>query len=338
MTTQAQQKVLSDPLIFSAKAIVNTGAGGSVNTAALANPHGMPMELLEVRFRVIPCNDDAGFFAALTGQSIGVKMDMGTIPIVDSGVAISQFGSFRDTSEHGSLQFVPTLVQTVAMPSVYYWRLKYPLYIPAGSVVVPTFEHLGQNPFPVEVEVVYICRTIPEGQKIPSRLMVPWVGSYNSKAFDQLTGTLAGSDQASELDLLNPFKVPLEITKLTGRATLVTFTDDGEIVGDTAFEEKLLFRSRLATVRIRSSRGDDVVRTPTPFNGLFPLGWREWGVAGQWLMRPGEFYKVRIDVAAVDSETTTDANDSALQPGRVQFSMGLIGYRAVSTKDVGEAA
>ncbi len=338
MTTQQQLAALSDPLIFTAKAIVNTGAGGSVNTAALANPHGMPMELLEARFRVIPLNDAADSFAELTGQSIGIKMDMGAIPIVDSGVPISQFGSFRDTSEHGSPQFVPTLVRTIAKPAVYYWRLKYPLYIPSGSVLVPAFEHLGQNPFPVEVEVIYICRTVPEGQKIPSRLMVPWVGSYNSKSFDQLTDTLAGSDQASELDLLNPFKVPLEITKLTGRATLVTVASGGDSPGQNiAYEEKLLFRSRLATVRIRSSRGDDVVRTPTPFNGLFPLGWREWGVAGQWLMRPGEFYKVRIDVATMDQDTAADDNESQLEPGRVQFSMGLIGYRSVSTKAVGES-
>jgi len=337
MTTPQQLPTLSDPLIFTAQTVVNTGAGGSVNTAALANPHGMPMELLEVRFRVFPANDLSDTFNRVTGQAIGVKMDMGNIPIVDSAVPISQFGSFRDSSENGSEQFaLANDLSVLATPTVYYWRLKYPLYVPAGAVVVPSFEHLGQNPFPVNVEVVYICRTVPEGQRIPSRVMVPWVGSYNSKSFTQLTDEPGSSDQSSELDLLNPFRVPLEITKLTGRCTLVAYTP--ELNQNAALEEIMQYRSRLATVRIRSSRGDDVVRTPTPFNGLFPYGWRAWDIAGNWLMRPGEFYKVRIDVAPVDYETIPFP-ESTVNPGRVQFSMGLIGYRSIATKTfAGEAA
>lgn len=333
MTTPFQLPTLSDPLIFTAQTLVNTGAGGSVNTAALANPHGMPMELLEMRFRVFPERTATEAFTKLTGQSIGVKIDMGNIPIVDSAVPISQFGSFRDTSEFGSQQF--GFNGFSAVPTMYKWRLKYPLYVPAGSVVVPSFEHLGQNPFPVNVEVIYICRTVPENQKIPARLMVPWVGSFNSKSFDQLTGTAASSDQSSELDLLNPFRVPLEIVKLTGRASLIS--TDNVTTFPTADEERMQFRSRLATVRIRSSRGDDVVRTPTPFNGLFPLGWRAWDIGGQWLMRPGEFYKVRIDVAAVDFATAADDNESTVEPGRVQFSVGMIGYRSIATKAIAEA-
>ncbi len=334
MTTPAQAQTLSDPLIFTAETLVNSGAGGSVNTAALTNPHGMAMELLEMRFRIYPFNDASNTFAKLTGQAIGVKVDMGNVPIVDSQVPISMFGSFRDSSEAGS-RIVSQLDATgTAVPSAYKWRLKYPLYVPAGAVVVPSFEHLGQNPFPVKVQVIYICRTVPEGQKMPARVMVPWVGSYNSASFDQLTDAAAGSDYSSELDLLNPFKIPLEITKLTGRAALVT-TDAAGLTEGT--EELLAFRSRLATVRIRSSRGDDVVRTPTPFNGLFPLGWRAWDIAGQWLMRPGEFYKVRVDVAAVDFDTSTEDNESLVNPGRVQFSFGMIGYRSISTKAVLEA-
>lgn len=343
MTQPNQLPVLSDPLIFTAEAIVNTNAGGSINTAALANPHGMPMELLEMRFRVAPNNNetDSTSFNAVTGQSIGVKMDLGNIPIIDSGVPISQFSSFRDTSEFGSQQFSPSPADNPrVVPNSYFWRLKYPLYIPAGGVAVPSFEHLGQNPFPVKVAVIYICRTIPSGMKTPSRLMVPWVGSFNSKAFDQLTDTPASSERSSELDLLNPFKVPLEVVKITGRATLIR--GGGEFSGgpipDIAIEEIMQFRARLATVRIRSSRGDDIVRTPTPFNGLFPLGWREWGIAGQWLMRPGEFYKARLDVAAMDFVTSTADNESLAFPGRVQFSMGLVGYRAIATKAYANSA
>lgn len=333
MTTKAQLPTLSDPLIFTAETVVNTNAGGSVNTAALANPHGLAMELLEVRFRISPDNTATESYFQVTGQAIGVKMDMGNIPIIDSAVPVSQFGSFRDTSEFGTTQYSASgVIRT--LPTSYYWRLKYPLYVPAGSVVVPSFEHLGQNPFPVKVAVIYICRSMPEGHKIPARVMVPWVGSYNSKSFDQITDAPASSDRSSELDLLNPFRVPLEIVKLTGRATLTSQVS--EEIG-LAIEEQMNFRSRLAKVRIRSSRGDDVVRTPTPFNGLFPLGWREWGIAGQWLMRPGEFYKARIDVDSVDYTTATEGGDSITYPGRVQFSMGLIGYRAIATKAVVEA-
>jgi hypothetical protein len=333
MTTKAQQALLSDPLIFTAETTVNPNAGGSVNSAALANPHGLAMELLEMRVRIAPDNDADDSYFQVTGQAIGVKIDMGNIPIVDSGVPISQFSSFRDTSEYGNTQYSAAgVIRT--LPTGYFWRLKYPLYVPAGAVVVPSFEHLGQNPFPVKVKVIYICRSLPEGHKRPSRVMVPWVGSYDSKAFTQLTDQPAASDFSSELDLLNPFKVPLEIVKFTGRATLTS--QPSENVG-LAVEEQMLYRTHLAKVRIRSSRGDDVVRTPTPFNGLFPYGWREWGIAGQWLMRPGEFYKVRLDVAAVDFKTTDETNGSLVPPARVQFSMGIVGYRAIALKSVTEA-
>jgi hypothetical protein len=74
---------------------------------------------------------------------------------------------------------------------------------------------------------------------------------------------------------------------------------------------------------MRSSRGYDIVRTPTSLGSLFPNNWRVWDVPGNWRMAPGEFYKIRLALAAV-GETVATA-----RAGQLQFSVGMTGYRDV---------
>jgi hypothetical protein len=272
-------------------------------------------------------------------------MDLGNIPVVNSAVPINCFMNARDSADQSIQAFTeafldpglsnvysqdlavntdPVTGQT-ALPRAYTWRLKYPLFVPPGAVLSPTFTALGQNHFPTRIEVTYYARTRDVNYRPKGRIMVPWVTSFTSKSFDQVEDTVVGSDNSIETDLVNPFSVPLEISRLVGVEALVTngFTGFGN-----AGEDPTDHRFRLSTDKIRSSRGDDIARTPINFGGLFPFSWRAWDIPGNWTLAPGEFYQLQLDVAAI----TYPVGDA--QTGRVQYAVGMVGYRGINADAV----
>jgi hypothetical protein len=316
---------LSDPLVLSASGVIEANGGSSLNAAALANPHGLAMEVCEIRWRLAPKSPTQNDQFQATGQSIAMKLDLGQAAIVGEQVPVGLFGSFRDSSEFAAeiygldLQSPTVTVQ----PTSYFWRPEYPIFVPANQILTPSFEHMGQIGLPYQLDLVYIGRTLPPDYK-PGSIMLPWISAWNFQSFQQISGGLGGTGISSELTLNNPFGVPMKISKLTGRCSLINASNPGATTfTNYATEELFQFRQRLSALRIRSSKGEDVVRTQTPFDGLFPYGWREWDIEGQWIMRPGEFYKARLDVGNVDFTVDQAFN------GRVQFSVGLVGCRKV---------
>lgn len=315
---------LYDPLWLFAQCDVVPNAGGAPNTVALMNPHGMPMELIEARWRIYPNNTDNDIFWSLTGMGVGVKMDLGDIPIVDADVPLTSFGTLRDTADRALPdRFFPDPRDTDVLTNAlsYRWRLKHPLFVPAGGVLTPGFSHLGQNQFPVTVQSLYICRTLPLNYTPPQNFYVPWVGSYNSIAFDNLASQALKTDFSSELDIVNPFRQPLELSRITGSCTGL-FNGDG--TQQINVETENYFRYQLAKLRIRARGGDEVARSPTPFNGLFPFGWRAWNIPPGWFLRPADFWKLQLSVAATSATAPADG-----YLGTVQFSVAATGFRQV---------
>lgn len=339
----------TDSLVLYAACNVSPNSEALPNTAALKNPYDLPMEIREIRFRIYPLTTqfastasvdvDPFEFRRVTGQSLGVKMDLADVTIVDAQVPISSFGTQRDCADFSGVNGVfansginpPGVVNqlavytseaglTFAAPVSYSWRLKYPMYVPPGGVLVPTFEHLGQTHLSLHVDVIYVCNSLPASYKPPAKLMYPWVGSYSSKSFDNFTATAAGRDQSTELDLLNPFSVPLEVSRLVGGLGL-TFNSANSI-GD-AIEDFGDHRMRLGTVKARSSQGDELARSPTRFAGLFPTTWRAWDIPHGWIMAPYDYYRLALSVDAVDYNTTDSVQ------GRDQYMVALTGYRAL---------
>jgi len=314
---------LSDPLVLSASGVIEANGGSSLSAAALANPHGLAMEVTEIRWRLAPKSPTQNDQFEATGQSIAMKLDLGQAAIVGEQVPVGLFGSFRDSSEFAAEIYGLDLQEptVTVQPTSYFWRPRHPIFVPANQILTPSFEHMGQIGLPYQLDLIYIGRTLPPDYK-PGSIMLPWVSAWNFQSFQQISGGLGGSGLSSELTLNNPFGVPMKIAKLTGRCALINASSSGGFT-NYATEELFQFRQRLAALRIRSSKGEDVVRTQTSFDGLFPYGWREWDIEGEWMMRPGEFYKARLDVANVDFAITESFN------GRVQFSVGLMGYRKV---------
>lgn len=319
---------LYDPLFMYAQAVVSPGAGAGANTPALMNPHELPMEVLAVHWRLYPNNTSANTFARLTGMAIGVKMDLGDIPVVDANVPLNAFGTSRDdadlTSDNTAIFPDPNAPTVTANPYSYRWRLKYPLYIPPGCVLTPLYSHLGQNHFPVTVDTIFVCRVLPADYVPPAQVWAPWAGSYNSISFDNLASQPSGQDFSNELDIVNPFKQPLELARLTGRVSSV-FSGTANV--PVNFEDFTDHRAVLGKVRIRSRSGDEIARNLTPFNGLFPYTWRVWDIPGGWVMSPGEYYKVQLKVDA-----TLATAPGSTQLGSCQYAVTGIGYRQLDRK------
>ena len=104
-----------DPLVLFASCDCPPAPGEiSPNTLSLKEPHNLPMEILEVRFRVYPLNGGPQnpvpfMFQSITGQGIGVKMDLGNIPVVNSAVPINCFSTARDSADQSTQTFIPYL-------------------------------------------------------------------------------------------------------------------------------------------------------------------------------------------------------------------------------------
>lgn len=316
-----------DAIVLYGSATVSPGAASGPNTAALANPHGLPMEINEVRVRIYPLNVNSTDFGTLTGLSVAMKFDMGAIAISDAHVPVSVTSNFREFLNLSGALIPQSDPNVVSTPAAYQWRLKYPLFVPTGAVLTPVFTHLGQNSFPVVVDVMYFGRNLPPDYKPPPQVMIPWLSAWNSKSYDNVANTSASGETSSELDIINPYSTPLEIARLTGDATLISASPGTQTA--SIDQEDHVFR--LATLTIRGSRGDEIVRSPTVWNTLFPTDWFAWDIPGGWILRPGEFYKVTLRVAAVDY---TPAPDSDAGVGRVQYSIGAVGYRPIDSRTV----
>lgn len=331
----------NDPFILYAAVDVQPGASGAPPVVALANPYGLPMEILEVRFQIFPrVKSSATEYTRIVGQGVNVKFDLGKASVADDKTPISIFGSIVDTYEYGPSMYafddvsVSSGVNQIVRAFTYGWRLKYPLYVPVGSVLTPKFTS-QITAYPVHVDVAYVCRTVQQ-KPAGSKVMVPWVASYNSKAFTVITNGAADSDVSNQLDLVNPFSVSLELARIGGRAMFIQ--NQASSVNNYIANELLNLRSRLTTLRLRSSRGDDVVRGPAPFDLIFPAHWHAWDLPGKWQLAPGEFYTATLETSPINFSTAMQ-NGSNNAAGRVQFSLGLIGYRPVSVESlVGEAA
>ncbi len=312
----------SNPLVLFGSVKVNPNTDAAVPNTSLSNPDGAPMELLEVRFRLIPQTTIANT-VGVTGLGLGVKMDLGKAAVVDSYVPVGDLGTARDSYEYQSQVFSDPLDAThFTYPTTYGWRLKYPLFIPAGATLSCVLRPLGQNAYPLLVEVAYIARTWDMRRPFPTHTKVPWVTSYESRVFEYATSEPGLQDRSSQLDIINPFETQLEIARLGGRVSYLI--NSAQVQGaDFVLEDPVNMRDVFGKLRMRSSRGFDLIATATAFGAVFPYSWRAWDMPGRWLMAPREFYNATIDTAEV---TDTVA---AAYVGQMQYSVGLTGYRNV---------
>lgn len=282
MPSRTEKFTSTSPLHLTAVGVVSRGGGG-VNAIALKNPLGQPMEILEIKWDLWADTSTVVPVVSL-GASVNCKLDLGKYPITNGAVPVWNFGRSENLQNEIALVEVPPCVCT------YNWRLPRPLYIPAGAVLSPVFEHTGLIDQDINVRISYSCRNIDPRQAPPKRVSLPYVSSWTSDSF---SGAEAGTDSSDETELVNIFSEPLRIQRFVGR--LVCFFNDA----DPFFSEGIAtlaspgFSNVVANdkwfIRMRDSNGNQIVRSYTPFRMIFDELTRAWDLENGAVMDPGSF-------------------------------------------------
>lgn len=270
---KSKLRVESKPLHLTATCTVQPGSSSGVNAVALQNPLGTPMEIHEIKWSVL-VNAAAASFAAnslllamtkANGSTLRCRFDLGTIEITNGYVPVSLFGKSAHESAEAILQRLSPAATTGYTRLEYSWKLSTPLYIPAGGVLAPTFEHSGQLPYALDVRIGYVVRSLPRDYK-PSKVILPWVAAYASPTFDMSAASIFNS---SELDLANKWDGPLVVDRLAGRFSV--FDNSLTAIYDSPFMGLANLNMRLV-----DSFGNAIVRGLTPFSHIFHNHTKTW--------------------------------------------------------------
>jgi len=273
-TRSTKPEVETKPLHLTATCTINPGSSSGVNAVALQNPLGTPMEIHEIKWSAVTLNNATNSSALkaqqltkVNGAALRCRLDLGKIEITNGYIPVCLFGK----GDHASNEAILQRLGTVPSPTDGYsrlefrWKLSHPLYIPAGGLLAPSFEHGGQIDAPIDVRVGFSARSLPAGHK-PSKLILPWVASYISPSFDLTEDVIF---QSSELDLVNKWDSPLTVDRISGRLSVFDNTSVG--VFDSPWMGLVALKTRLV-----DSAGNAIVRSMTPFSHVFHNTMKGW--------------------------------------------------------------
>ncbi len=268
----------ASPVHLSSSLVLRSGSSGNVSSAALKNPMGQDMELLEVKFEV---SGDLSGTSAAYGGTVLCSLEMGNYKLTNTSIPVWGFGRAENLDGEVKTDTTDTKVWVA-----YSWRLPRPMFIPAGAAVVPNFTHAGLIPDDLNVRIGYSARTV---NVKPKTFYLPWISQYVTKAFNPISA--AGVDVSTELDLVNPNNEALHLQRMTGR---VLYTLDG------ATNEVLPFSlAQSIYLRITDSYGRPLVRNFTPFRSVFGALTRSWEMDNGAMLDPQSYYLVNVRKDAV---------------------------------------
>lgn len=326
---------LSQPVVLYGTATIPVASSGAPDNSTLQNPYETPIEILEVRFRIYPTypNADNVAFQSVTGMGVGVKMDLGKAAVIDGFVPVNAMSSNRDSYEGmGALYSQPAVgLASEAYQVMYGWRPRYPIYVPGRATLACAFQTQGQIDSPIVCDVVYIGRTWPVGKPKPRTVKVPWVASFEATPVETSGSTQAlSNDVSASTDVQNPFAANLELDKIFGRMAQLTPLNPTLGSGSNRLiEDSIVGRLIRFKLKIRSSRGFDILRNQTQFGSLFTRNWIVWDIPGRWELVPREFYTFAFQASAETLEVATPYTQQS------QPSVGIVGYRNVAVADLG---
>lgn len=300
----------ASPVHLSASVVLPSGSNGTVPAAALKNPMGQDMEILEVKFEISGPYGD-GRSNEVWGGTIWCELVMGSHKLTNGSVPVWNFGRAENVDRTQQVDGTDDL-SFVA----YSWRLPRPLFVPAGAVVVPNFTHTGLVSEAVNVRIGYSARTVFAR---PKKIYVPWVAKYVSKSFNPMND--AGTDSSTELDLVNPNTEVLHLQRFVGR----TLTVGSEGILEEA--EPGYFGSQTLLVRMTDSYGRPVVRSFTPFRDVFTPLTRSWELDNGADLDPEAFYRVDLKVNAI----TLDPGQANASNASAQAFISMVGWRELET-------
>jgi hypothetical protein len=311
----------SSPLRLTASAYLAPQSQTSPNAIALKNPMGMPTEIHSISWQLFaPGYDDK--FPAPLGGVIGCKLDMGNHKFTNGFVPIHLFGretNLVDAQQVDQLDVVNPYVTEEAITNsttcFYTWVLPKPLYVPAGAVLTPSFQHFGAIPYPVNVFISASARSLPFDAVPPKTISLPWVASWMSQGYVAGTGT--GSERSLETDLQNPFDKKVKLQRFGGRV-MVTDTLGDNPITDYSFPQ---IAASQFMVRMTDSFGRPIIRDLTSMAQAFATPSRGWELSNGTSMDPESYYIVYLTKGLGGFEDHSPANINC------QAQISLVGWR-----------
>lgn len=281
------------PIVLTSEVTVDANATKSPDLLRLKNPTGEHFAIREIRFSLRPATGTAFF----TGGTVAAKLDLGTQALTNAHVPVWNFGRYvaREADETNA-----------GAPCQFQWKLKHPLYIPAGAGLACEFQHRGMVSTSITASVTYFGHSLDAA--IPPVVQLPWVASFASKVFGV---TAADTDSSSATDLVNPFSTPVYLERFTGR---LNFVRPPLNLNEAFVADRTVF------IRMRHSSGVPMVREFTHLRqvfGVYPHSWEQRGT----VVEPGAGYFVDVDKRA--TTVTPYVTDG------VQATIGMVGWRSL---------
>ncbi len=281
------------PIVVTSEVTVDANATKSPDLLKLKNPTGEHFVIREIRFSLRPVAGTGAWY--FTGGAVAAKFDLGTQALTNAHVPVWNFGRYVAREADGAVYGTPNQFQ---------WKLKHPIYVPAGAGLACEFQHRGMVSASIVASVTYLGHSYDGAP--PTTVRLPWVASYSSKVFRVLD---ADSDLSSSADLMNPFDAPVYLERFTGRLNFVRPSTDQNFA---------FLADRTVFIRMRHSSGVPMVREFTHLRqvfGVYPHSWEQRGT----ILAPGACYLVDVDKRA-----TTVVPD---QDQTVQATIGMVGWR-----------
>lgn len=281
------------PILLSSGAINVTTKNMTfmANMLKLSHRFGLWMYIDEIRFTVlykqIMTQVAGGVPETGIAGVVSAKLTMGNVGLTNQFVPMHLFAPVIETSDE-SQAGTPDATGPVSFPQNHYqmirWKLPRPLLVsplnPIQCVLKREFgiDSLAQSMF---ARVNYLGRVILDPNFTPpATAPVPYVSSY-VRSLGTSTVAISGQNLLS-----NPFLVPLNVQRLNGRVILST----NGLIEDQDVESVRDRNTTNITIKIRDSKGQDVVKDYLPFFSVFDVARKSWTF--NRVLQPKELYTV----------------------------------------------
>jgi|CXWL01.1.fsa_nt_gi hypothetical protein len=297
------------PILLSSSLDLASGATGIPPLQSLQSPFREAMMIDSVKFLVrglLPsASPTTGYnFAGM----VRTRFKMGRIELSHDFIPVGMYGpAIQDPTATGT---PPEATQATFAEdgggvtytlSHFRWILPRPLYVPAGSVLVPSIQRILDDGFPgttLTIDVSYSGRRLAQ-DPLPKEIDVPYVALF---APPETVPGVATSASSADINLVNPFLVPLHVQRLMGR-----------IMNRTTSPNLFDQLGGAVQVLMKDSYGQNMVRDFLPWNMVYDVNRRAWTI--NQVLKPKERY-----YASITGMTAT----------ATQFSsafISMIGYR-----------
>jgi hypothetical protein len=316
------------PIHLTGQVLIRPNAGGSPNLQALRAPAKTWLKITEIKFSVQARPGDNADVTFSTYTALGFGAVVAASFVLDGKaltagpVPLSVFGPSRKLTAERLIFSEPGQAQQ-ARAEEYVWPLSVPIFVPPGSVLVPTFEHRGFLDYNIRVRVSYAGELLAKEPTNSEKTKLPFASAWVSPTL-ALDGTRHEAE-STEKDLVGPAGQQFNVEYFIGRQYLTIQSTTFKAILDADMDANTFVA--LGTIernidsvglKIGSSWGSPLVTEFSPVYAVFDRVSRQ--LPAEHIMPEGGYY-----IAEVTNNEATVANENVA----ALTVIGLIGWQEV---------